>query len=1342
MFKFDKDKKLLKICKVDVPDLGINIMGDLQQSYRMYLEKTIYEDMEYLNELLHTYQDMIDLELKVTVKGLECQTYAKTQTQQGKYYYPVIGTFYLHGNPVGRDMELLRIPFMDDYGKINVDGSSKVVVSVQRASEDISYNLKNNMFNIAMPYANVRIYAGKKSVKMSYGKYRFPIEEIISAMLYEAGDSSKVIDIFRNTYLLNSMKLSEKTLNMWVYNQFNTRTDLLKKLKSVQYKLGKTREALNTTLSLDRAVGEVLSRDTLTYKEGDLITQSMVKDFKRNRIPTVYVQNKEVIAGYTLAIQAPILVTEVPAGTKNCTLLRKRIPQFANEAIIPEDVVLGRDNMIVIDNASPLTKEVAEFLLIIGYKELDVYPGNSKTAIKYSFEREICSNYTARLGELTTQIPDGRSADEWVYYYNNPTLERTNMEHLTVHDLIAIVSIIGQIMLTGVSPLLNRDNSFLKKTLLINEIFSETLRKTMQKFVQTYHATIQSNGTNSTGNNPFYSLTNKWISFMNKERFLAPADTINLAAEVSQACHVTTLMPSSAEVVDEMRHLAMPFYGRICPYETPAGKKLGLVNTKAIGARMKDNMLMAPYRKVIATANGIRISDNITWLSVKDELGSKFGDILSLKTDGAGNYLNTPVLARIPNPDVSDEPFIFATINAFELAGGYVSAYPEQFLSPTAMLIPFACSDDPVRVSYGLSQIRQAIYLPNSQRPYVRTSMYEDIFSYSETNKYIAPCTGTVTMINNMRAEIVDTGGNIHTVYMQGFGHQGHVDVTMEIHVTVGAKVREGQCIAEAHKYPQPFVVRAPYSGTVISISDSMIQIAKSNVNVNSFVDLENVDGIAINNGRIMGQSAIFLNLHVSVGDYVEKGQILADTCMSRGGVYSPARNPLVAYIMVGYNYEDGICATQKAATDYTSLIAHSIDKKINKKHYRYARAASLNGFDYCGPSDVVGTIKLKDNIDDNDSHNTKVRATLKANGIPYEVKTLEDDMLSRTYRYHLLGFNRLQAGDKMAGRHGNKGVVSMVLPDSKAPQLMNGRTIEFMLNPCGVPSRMNLGQIDDCHLGLVVNILGVEIDSPPFNGASMEEIEYLLRYAWTLAHTEAIGDNVTKTYNKGLFDSVARSFSELPNEFHELVWENIENIIDWRGAFNPDGTATVYDPETDTFYENPICIGYPTFFKLMQEADEKLNVRAGLLEEQYARTTSQPQKGDYSAKGQRMAEMELMALAAMGSASFIDEIINEKSDNTGKQVNVHLKQLGINNRVNSSSCTARAVENLLYLLEGVGVKTEVPLDIADTSYHASKEKYKLDVRSIVQHAFGSITDTQERVTNTDTVDSFSDVMD
>ena len=285
MIKYENG--LLKFKKVEVPKLAVNIMSDLQESYRTYLEKTIYEDMKFLEEELRSYVGMENVGLEVRVGSLQKQTYMKTQVKNGKYYYPVLGTFTLNGLKVSPEWELLRIPFMDDYGKINVDGSSKVVLSVLRTAEDISYNMKSNMFNIAMPHANVRIYGSSKWIKMAYGRYRYPMYDILAAMLYKAGDNTKLSQIFTNTFLTNALHITEADALRsygYVFAAFtdedledgsNTKRqaklgDVVSKFESIQYKLGNTRDALRDIIRQGKDNGytfEKVTMDTTMVKQ-------------------------------------------------------------------------------------------------------------------------------------------------------------------------------------------------------------------------------------------------------------------------------------------------------------------------------------------------------------------------------------------------------------------------------------------------------------------------------------------------------------------------------------------------------------------------------------------------------------------------------------------------------------------------------------------------------------------------------------------------------------------------------------------------------------------------------------------------------------------------------------------------------------------------------------------------------------------------------------------------------------------------------------------------------------------------------------------------------------------
>ena len=1320
---------VLQIRQIDVPKLEMNVMSSLQQSYCAFLEKNVKECVEYLQSLLRTYPGLETLEIIPQVKDLVRRDYMKTQVSNGSYYYPVFCTFRINGRAVGPEnqsgWEVLRIPYMDDYGHVNMDGKDKVILNVQRPAEGCSYTKDKEMFNLAFPHRNLQVYGSTKGVKAKYRGKMIDVANILMAMMYAAGDTTPLSDLFTNTLLISGLRINPYTVYEQVYKTVLTdKKNLVTALASSDYSLGRARQSLNKIATLDRGIGYELSQPVLNYPEHTKVTREVVRDMIKHRINNYHVYCTDIPEGYCMAEATPIFVDYLPAGFPNCTLLRATFPQYAQYDKLPVELKTEDAPVMIIPPGRIIDKKYVEFLIHYGYKSLLVSAGKGKRAFRISFEREIIGNYTAALGDLVDVVPAGRYADEEVYYYNNPNLEQVPHNNLTCHDLMAIVSIVGQSMLLGNSGLLDRDTAYLKKVLLIGDVFDEMLRKTIDEYVRKYHTSIERNLNpgNFNAKNPFVGLTKNWYKKFNEERVVAAADTLNLSAEVSQVNHVCTITNANAEITDEQRHLATPFFGRICPYETPAGKKLGIVNTKAIGVRYNEGLGEIPVYRVHHMGGSVGVNTNqVHWLSQEDELKYKLGDIMSLQLSPGpipGTYIiaDTSILARVPNISDDDEPFKFQNISAKDLAGHFVTAYPEQFLSTTAALIPFACSDDAVRISYGLSQLRQAIYNVNSQRPRVSTPMYSDILKYSETSKFFANAEGTVKYVDNMRCEIVDNKGVTHIVYMQGSCHMGQLDATMDIYVKTGDHVKHGQLLGEAYKYPQTFCVRAPYDGYITDIKDTYITISKKPQSTGGWVDLEkDVDNIAMSNFRITGHSVVLLSVHVSVGDYVKKGQILADTYASRGGVYSPSRNPLVGYLSTGYNYEDGVHATELAAINYTSINTHSIKQSVNLMKFPHVRAHVDNGFKYCGDGDTCMTIKCRKNGKDTiEDVKMSVRANHKAHGIPFEYRRENNTRTSCEYSVNLLGLNKLGEGDKMAGRHGNKGVVSKVSRDSEAPQLKNGRTLEFMLNPCGVPSRMNLGQIYDAEMGLVAEVKNTYIEVEAFNSATPEDVAMMLSYVYDLANTTSIGDNFTKQYNRAAFDAVCRKYPQLPPEYHELVWPNIARVIDWRGVFDRDGSAELYDPVTDTFFDGKITIGYPMFNKQEQEADEKINVRGGALTEGYARNNGQPQKGENSAKGQRMGEMELVDLAAYGAAAFLEEVLNEKSDNLGRRAENHLRQLGIEPDMSYIDSTSRAVENLTYLLEAVNADLDVSHDIADTSRVASVTKSNININRAI----------------------------
>lgn len=1306
----------------DVKEIPSSVVADIKDSYTRYMHTTVKEDVEYFAELLRERLNISSLKLVMKKPQLVSFVNYENGSIRDVRYLSICVDIYNSAGKIRSDVELFKVPAMEDYGKFNVNGSIKTVVMQLRSAYDISMSDAKKMLNVSMPKANLRIAITKSTIGIMNRNKTVPIKDILISMLYMAGDKTPLSEYLTNSQLVQRLDISDGVIPELVYNNTMAANPyILNMFDSEQYKLSTCREAINAAFGLGRGLGMELAEPILNYPEGTLVTESVIKSMYRARVGHYNVHVNNYPDGYYLADDLPEPILEIPEGTKNCAKLRLEFPEYASMSRLPYiDLVERRNGNFLYMRNFKMESQDLELLDVLGYKKvlLKTKP-QSTTSFEFSFTMDIVGNYMARYSDLTDNVPADVDADDWVYYFNNPNLTPNCPDKVTVHDLLAMVSFLGEYLVTGRSTLLNRDTSFLKRVMQCGDLFSESLRQTMQTFVRDRASAIASALTSTNVNsqgyqNPFLMLTHNWYSKMLEDKILATVDTVNLSAEVSQATHVTTQIVGKAEVVDEQRQLAMPFFGRICPFETPAGPKLGVVNTRAIGSRIKDGLLETPYRMVLSAGDGIRISNTITYMTVRDEIGKKFCDQLSLKKDENGKILNTMILARVPNPDKSDEPFIFKNIHAYEMAGGYVSAYPEQSLCSTAALIPFCAADNPVRVSFGLSQLKQAINLVNSEKPLVTTPMYEQLFDFATKTQYLANVKGTIVNIEEDAITIkCKDDGVEYTIPTVEYLVNEDISRFMHYFKHVGDSVQVGDVVAESVLYPQDFVVRAPQDGVITRVDHEMIEI--SNINNPDAVDLskDEVSSIQLNSFRQLGNNAIFLNLKVSVGDAVKRGDILADTCTSREGVYSPSRNPLVAFAPTGYNYEDAVDATTSASMEYISFLSSKLQREVSTRRFPYVRSPRANSFKYYDTGQVFTKVTLQTKADNSVDREIPVNATRKAHGIFYNMRQFTEAAKRRiTFVYTLLAMNPLQSGDKMSGRHGNKGVVSRILDDSKAPQLANGMVVRFILGPCGVPSRMNLGQVWEMHASLIAKVLSITIDSPAYNGATSEEIAMLMKY------TYAVCNNVT---NESSFWAIASAFPKIPREMHEWVFNHLETALDYKGVFDVEGNARLFDPETFTWFEGKATIGYPMFNKLMQESEEKLNARAGLLEEEYSRITGQPQDNINSAKGQRMAEMELVATAAYGAASFIKEILNEKSDNNGERTNAvlgQLKELDSKYYTSKRHTDSRAVMNLLFMLESVGVKTSVSKDVIDIDSKAIDQKFSLNMGTYLQQRF------------------------
>ena len=1248
MFRYDKTTNTLICQKIEEPAHVVDTLADQKTSYLKFRTETVYECMQYLCDQLKEKFNAPSLKLSIKLGKLYTSTYKREIKKQYDRYWPVKAKFNLNGFDK-EEFEILKIPYMDDDCVLNINGERRILLMQLVAAEDISYDMSKDTLSIAMPARNISVIAKPKNVVLKYGSNRVGLEWVIAAMLIKENIRINFTDYFSNAHVVSAFGELEGMVDATILSMIDN-LNILNTYAGSAYALGNTREALNAVLSLDRCLNRELSRPVLNYQPGTIITEEILKDLKRHLVNEVYVRDIPNLSGYKLAQNFKFDV--IPKGTKNCTIIREVFPEYASFAYIPEDIEAsitlypGTENTpylrrrfpeyadldiiteyrevhgLILEAGTALTQDEIEFLYNLGVETVYASKTATGTPRMYRFEQEIIGNYTCKLSDvLGYDIPAGRSADEYVYYYNNDTLAPCSPEHLTVHDLMAIYSLTSMIYCKPeTNDLHNKDTGFLKKVLLADDVFKINLIAAVDEFIAKYKNSLsKAFASTDLAADKFFGLTSTWTRKMWTDKFTMLAVTVNPIATLTQTNNIVTKL--SGEPPEEVRLLAMGYYGRICPYETPAGQKLGITNTKAIGAKIENNLLLTPYRKVLKDAAGIKISDKLTWLNAKEESKFRIGDTLSLMKDSKGNFVNNRIMARVPAPG---NQVTVETIDAYSL--DYVNAYPEQHMSPTAMLIPFAACNDAIRVTYATNMLKQSILVQNSEVPRVYTSMYRDCFTGSNTFVIRAKKDGMVGDI---------FGGNLVLDY---------------------------------------------YDGT-----EDIIEVAETSVT---------------------SQSINFINFKVQVGDTFKAGDILVDSAIAKDGIYSPGINTLVAYIPSGWNYEDAVQICESAAAKFTSISAEEVKTKVRRSSGLSVAAGRENYYNYIPENGIITHLTAQNKSDYRRETSVPIVAH-KASGILYNIDNTVDQKRNREVKCQLLSFNKLHVGDKMAGRHSNKGTDSIVTPNSEMPVFKNGVHVEMLLNPCGVPSRMNIGQNFEAFLGFVATLLDIRIQSNPFNGASYEEISLLMKYVWELA-------------NSPNCEAVFPKYPSIPKEIHDIARKRHSAIREWEGCFYPDGTAQLWNPKTGKYFATPVTFGVAYMLKLVHEVDHKMHSRAGMLEEEYSMIKKQPTEGAANGGGQRMGEMELVAMMAYGANAFLEETLNAASDNIKEKTNQVLESLGgedgrYADKITPYRTVPESVNQLRYYLEVAGVKMEgTEGELPSVAYEKVKRGTTLDVRRLI----------------------------
>ena len=622
-----------------------------------------------------------------------------------------------------------------------------------------------------------------------------------------------------------------------------------------------------------------------------------------------------------------------------------------------------------------------------------------------------------------------------------------------------------------------------------------------------------------------------------------------------------------------VRDVHYSHYGRICPIETPEGPNIGLIGSLATYARINEyGFIEAPYRK-IDKATGV-VTDVIEYMTADEEDHYVIAQANEPIAED-GTLANGRVTVRRRDEIVEVDR---AQVD-------YIDVSPRQLISVATGMIPFLENDDANRALMGSNMQRQAVPLLKPEAPYVGTGI-----------EYKAACDSGVVLLSR-------ENGVVTRVTADEIVIRGESGEEMRYHLTKFARSNQGTCI---NQHPI-----------------------------------------------------------VKEGEIVKRGQVIADGPSTDEGEISLGRNVLIGFMTwEGYNYEDAVLISERLVKDdvYTSIHieeyeSEARDTKLGPEEI--TRDIPGVGEDALRDLDERGIIRIGAEVRANDIlvgkvtpkgeteltaeerllraifgdkarevRDTSLRVPHGEFGIVVDVKIFtrenRDELspgVNQMVRVYIAQKRKISVGDKMAGRHGNKGVVSRILPEEDMPFLPDGTPLDIVLNPLGVPSRMNIGQVLEVHLGLAAKALGWHVATPVFDGANEADIQEQLEKA-----------------------------SHLPEE--PLFDENGRPAIQFsKCGINIEGKLQLYDGRTGDPFDNKVTVGYMYMLKLHHLVDDKIHARST---GPYSLVTQQPLGGKAQFGGQRFGEMEVWALEAYGASHVLQEILTVKSDDTVGRVKTY----------------------------------------------------------------------------------------
>jgi len=733
-----------------------------------------------------------------------------------------------------------------------------------------------------------------------------------------------------------------------------------------------------------------------------------------------------------------------------------------------------------------------------------------------------------------------------------PLIELLNHKHITVDDIIASISINGDLNY-GIGTIDNIDHLGNRRVRSVGELLQNQFRigiARLERVIKERMSTQDPKEINPKGLINVRPVSSAIKEFFGSSQLSQFMDQTNPIAELTHKRKLSALGPGGLNrerATFEVRDVHYTHYGRMCPIETPEGQNIGLITSLSTYAKVNEfGFIESAYRK-IDKKKGV-VTDIVEYLTA-DEEDKYIVAQANEPLDEKGHFINERVSCR-NREEITEMP-------SSEV--DYMDVSPKQLVSVATALIPFLENSDTNRALMGSNMQRQAVPLIKPENAIVATGIEAKI-AYDSGVMIIAKEAGIVKAVSGKEIIVEEIDGNVRTYTLKKFERS--------------------------------------------------------------------------NQGTCLNQKPI-----VSTGDKVEKGQILADGPATVDGELALGRNILIGYMTwEGYNYEDAILLSEKLVQNDVFTSIHIEEHEIEARDTKLGQEEITRdipnlseevlkdldadgiiriGAEVTSGDILVGKVSPKSEVEltpeerllraifgekAREVKDTSLKVPHGEGGIVVDVKIFTrenkdelDPGVSKLVRVYIAQKRKISVGDKMAGRYGNKGVISRILPESDMPFLADGTPLQIVLNPLGVPSRMNIGQVLEVHLGLVCKQLGWKVCTPVFDGASEKDIR-------------------------------------------ELLLEN--NIVNPEGEV--DGKIQLYDGRTGEPFENRVTVGSMYMIKLHHLVDDKIHARST---GPYSLVTQQPLGGKAQFGGQRFGEMEVWALEAYGAAHILQEMLTVKSD-------------------------------------------------------------------------------------------------